>query len=69
MHLGPQPPCLSEMKTASIPKGDNVSKRYRVTFVDSTKTKVNATNRAEAKQKAESEHGKPVAKVREYGTD
>lgn len=38
--------------------------KYKVTFVDGSQTKVKASNKAEAKDKAESEHGKPVWKVR-----
>ena len=41
--------------------------KYKVTFVDGTKAKVRASTKSEAKAKAESDHGRPVSKVREYG--
>ena len=43
--------------------------KYKVIFVDGTKTKVKANNKTEAKSKAESDHGKPVSKVKEYGEE
>jgi hypothetical protein len=43
--------------------------RYKVTFVDGTKTKVKANSKSEAKSKAESQEGKPVSKVKEYGEE
>jgi hypothetical protein len=43
--------------------------KYKVTFVDGTKAKVKANSKSEAKSKAESQHNKPVSKVKEYGEE
>jgi hypothetical protein len=43
--------------------------KYKVTFMDGTKTKVKANSKAEARSKAESGHNKPVLKVKEYGEE
>jgi hypothetical protein len=57
----------SETKIAPHSLGGLV--KYKVTFVDGTKAKVKANSKAEAKQKAESQHNKPVSKAKEYGQE